>query len=150
VNVRWVWTPYVDAGNLPFKRFYPGNEWVDWVGLDGFNWGRPFVSFAKIFEGSYRLMTQMTFKPMMIAETGSVEAGGSKATWVRQALGRAIPRFKHVRALLWWDDVHPSGVDWRVDTSPDALSALQQALAPPRFGSGQSFLLSRPPWLRRK
>jgi membrane-bound metal-dependent hydrolase YbcI (DUF457 family) len=150
LNVRWVWTPYVDGGRVPFRQFYPGDEWVDWAGLDGFNWGRPFMSFAKVFDRSYQAMVRLTSKPLMIAETGSVEAGGNKAIWIRDALRRAMPHLKHVRALLWWSDVHPSGADWRINTSPGALAALQQALGTERFASGPSFLLARPPWLNKR
>lgn len=140
-NVRWVWTPYVDSGTLPFKRFYPGDRWVDWAGFDGFNWGSSFVSFAKIFARSYRAMAKLTSKPLMIAETGSIEYGGDKAVWVRRALRRALPRFRQVHALLWWSDVHPKGADCRIDTSIAAVSALGQALRAPRFGVGQELLL---------
>jgi membrane-bound metal-dependent hydrolase YbcI (DUF457 family) len=148
-NVRWVWTPYVDGGHLPFRRFYPGDKWVDWVGLDGFNWGRPFMSFAKIFDTSYRTMVRMTSKPLMIAETGSAEgAGVSKARWIRRALRRALPRLSHIRALVWWSGQHPDGTDLRIDTSPSALAALGYALQAPRYRPGSKFLLALPYWLK--
>jgi membrane-bound metal-dependent hydrolase YbcI (DUF457 family) len=141
-NVRWVWTPYVHLGKMPFKRYYPGDQWVDWAGLDGFNWGGPFMSFRKIFDESYKSMVRLTAKPLMIAETGSVEAGGSKATWIRRALRRALPRYRQVRALLWFSDVHPRGADWRVDSSPDALYALRQELQAPRYNPGRDYLFA--------
>jgi len=147
-NVRWVWTPYVDNGGRPFERFYPGDKWVDWAGLDGFNWGERFVSFAKLFERSYRTMVRMTAKPLIIAETGSIAAGGNKAVWIRSALVRALPRYKHIRALVWWSDVHFRGMDVRLDTSPAALEAWAWALQERRFEPPRDFLLATPPWLR--
>jgi hypothetical protein len=150
-NVRWVWTPYADAERLPFKRYYPGDKWVDWAGLDGFNWGRPFASFQKIFEDSYKATVRFTSKPLMIAETGSVEgAGTAKAVWISRALKRALPRYPHIRALVWFSDVHPSGTDWRIETSPAALSALGRVLQTPRFEVPRGFLFATPPWLRRR
>ena len=41
-NATWVWCPNVDftAHLTPLKRLYPGDEYVDWTCLDGFNWGK--------------------------------------------------------------------------------------------------------------
>ena len=38
-NVKWVWSPNVDQGNYPFAKYFPGDSWVDYVALDGYNWG---------------------------------------------------------------------------------------------------------------
>ena len=61
-NATWVWCPYVElAPELgPLARYYPGDDYVDWTSLDGFNWGKnrvnpqPWTSFDKIFGPSYR------------------------------------------------------------------------------------------------
>jgi beta-mannanase len=38
--VEWVWNPNIDyAGSVPLPRLYPGDGYVDYVGLDGYNWG---------------------------------------------------------------------------------------------------------------
>jgi membrane-bound metal-dependent hydrolase YbcI (DUF457 family) len=148
-NVRWVWTPYVHLGDLPFKRYYPGDKWVDWAGLDGFNWGNPFMSFRKIFDNSYREMVRLTAKPMMIAETGSVEQGGSKSAWIRNAI-RVLPRYGHVKALVWFSDVHPNGTDWRIDSSPSALKAFRQVVQVPAYNTRREFLVKRPGWLAKR
>jgi hypothetical protein len=150
-NARWVWTPYLDAGGRPFKRFYPGDRWVDWAGLDGFNWGSRFVSFAKLFAESYREIVKMTDRPLMVAETGSVEYGGNKAAWVSATLDKALPRFRHIRAIVWWSGIHTEkGTDVRIDTSPEAVLALRDALQAPQLNPGRRFLLERPGWLRRR
>jgi Glycosyl hydrolase family 26 len=151
-NVKWVWTPYVEGDRQrPFRRFYPGDRWVDWAGFDGFNWGEHFVSFTKLFESSYRTMVRMTSKPLIVAETGSIEAGGDKSAWIRRVFQRALPRYKHVRALVWWSDIHPTRVlgDVRLDTSPGALEAWAWALQAPRVNPGRDFLFATPSWLRR-
>jgi beta-mannanase len=149
-NVRWVWTPYVEGNRQrPFGRYYPGDRWVDWAGLDGFNWGRRFLSFAQVFQRSYETMAKMTRKPLIVAETGSVEYGGSKPQWIRNALNRALPRYKHIRALVWWNDVHSKGTDLRLETSPESLAAWGEALRSQRLGQGRDFVLATPSWLRQ-
>ena len=150
-NVRWVWTPYLDGGSRPFERYYPGDRWVDWAGLDGFNWGKRFLSFSKIFGESYRELVALTSKPLMIAETGSVEYGGDKALWIRQALGRALARLPRVRALVWWSGIHETkGTDVRLDSSSTAFSAWAEGIYAPRLNGGMEFLLAKPPWLKKR
>ena len=40
-NATWTWCPYVDPGNRleDLGSLYPGDEYVDWTCLDGYNWG---------------------------------------------------------------------------------------------------------------
>ena len=68
-NVQWVWTPNVDGGGqYPFRSYFPGNRWVDWVGLDGFNWARrgEWESFTDLFASSYDTLGRITSRPVMI------------------------------------------------------------------------------------
>jgi membrane-bound metal-dependent hydrolase YbcI (DUF457 family) len=143
-NVRWVWSPYVsNGGHLLFERYFPGDRWVDWVGLDGFNWGssRAWQSFGRIFANSYRLLSRMTSRPIMIPETGSTEDGGDKAEWVSMALERELPRFPRIRALVWFSGQFHS-VEARVDSSESAIAALRGAIGSPLFQADRDFLLS--------
>jgi hypothetical protein len=145
-NVRWVWCPNENSsGRFPFRQYYPGDRWVDWVGLDGFNWLRSphWQSFGEIFSSSYNSLVGFTDRPVMIAETGSWETGGSKAAWVSDALRRELPEFGHVRALLWWS-VDDSRGDLRVDSSAAALAALRSALQSPRYAATRSELIEAP------
>jgi hypothetical protein len=137
-NVQWVWSPNVDcAGRCPFTSFYPGDAWVDWVALDGYNYSStddaPWKSFDQIFASSYETLTAMTDKPLMIAETASAEQGGSKAAWITQAFLHQIPsELPRVRAVVWFDRVKET--DWRVDSSASALSAWRKVVASPIYG----------------
>ena len=41
-NATWVWCPYVDPEQpsfRPLSSLYPGDSYVDWTCLDGYNWG---------------------------------------------------------------------------------------------------------------
>lgn len=147
-NAKWVWTPYVRVGDrFPFVRFYPGDRWVDWVGLDGLNGGAVFGwrPFTKIFAASYRQLVAITSRPVILAEMGSTEDGGMKSAWVSTALGRGIPRFSHIRAIVWWSTQDPKGRgDFRVGSSPTALAAIREALATTRYESDRSLLLATP------
>jgi hypothetical protein len=42
-NVVWAWCPNVtdtDGSNQTTLDYYPGDSYVDWTGVDGYNWGR--------------------------------------------------------------------------------------------------------------
>jgi beta-mannanase len=122
-------------------RFYPGERWLDWVALDGFNWGAPIAwqSFADVFDRSYRRLASITSKPIMIAEIGSNEAGGSKARWLRRTLGRQLPRLKRVRAVVWFDATDRA--DFRVASSPSALAVFRREIAARHYSGDRRWLL---------
>jgi beta-mannanase len=113
--VEWVWSPNVSyPGSGPLLDTYPGDDVVDWIGIDGYNWGddgagHRWQSFAGVFGPTYRELAALPGKPMMIAETASVEAppgsARSKAGWIEAALGVEVRRFPRVRAVVWFDEV---------------------------------------------
>ncbi|MGO9904549.1 MAG: glycoside hydrolase family 26 protein [Solirubrobacteraceae bacterium] len=148
-NVLWVWCPNVDDGGaLPFTALYPGDRWVDWVGLDGYNWGRSWdwLSFTAIFASSYDTTVRLSPKPMLIAETGSGEDGGSKAAWIRDMFGRELPRFTRVRALVWFNGAGDNGADFRFDSSASAALAFRQGLSSPLYdATGSAVFVARSP-----
>lgn len=145
-NVIWVWSPNEDSGgSFQFAPLYPGDEWVDWVALDGFNFGgdEGWPSFTTVFGSTYERLVALTDRPVMIAETGSSEDGGDKAAWITSALRHEAPRFPRVRALVWYDGETPRG-NFRVDSSPQSLAALRRALRSPVYDGTRATLLATP------
>lgn len=131
-NVRWVWCPNVaDGPYVPMSDPYPGDNYVDWVGMDGYNGGgSQWRSFAEIFGASYATLTSMTDKPMVVGETASAEDGGDKALWIRDAFQTQLPlNFPRIRAVLWFN--HDKERDWRVDSSPSSLQAFRESIQTP-------------------
>jgi hypothetical protein len=145
-NVRWVWSPNEDSGgSLPLGSLYPGDEWVDWVAMDGFVFGGTvgWPSFTKIFGNTYERLAELSDRPMMIAETAANDEGGDKAAWITSALRREAPRFSRIRALVWFNDVKPNG-DFRIDSSPQSLQAFRAAVDSPAYAATRRTLLSTP------
>lgn len=150
-NVIWAWVPNQNrSGRFPFQAYYPGDRWVDWVGLDGFNWSlsQRWQSFSEIFASSYNSLVRLTSKPVMIAEVGSWGQGRRKAAWVRNAMLHELPRFDHVRALVWWSAKNVRGDDLRVDSSPQAMAALRSSLDSPVYDASRAGFLSTPDSLK--
>ncbi|HEX2392739.1 MAG TPA: glycosyl hydrolase [Solirubrobacterales bacterium] len=136
-NVSWVWCPFVDPGGslTDVASLYPGDAYVDWTGLDGYNWGtnpaspRGWKSFDQLFAATYDRIAQgiAPGKPMMIAEMGSSEQGGSKSEWIRDALDAIPAEYPQVRAALWFDKFD-DGMDWPIETSTAAAGAFAEAV----------------------
>src|SRR5690242_20162185 len=75
-NVTWVWSPNIDYSNsIPLREVYPGNAYVDWTAMDGYNWGNigphHWETFSQVFQQTYYDILGITSKPLMIAETAS-------------------------------------------------------------------------------
>lgn len=129
-NVRFVFSPNVISPNSPdFTSMYPGDRYVDRVGLDGYNWGtsvpgQRWRSFREIFAHSYAVLARLTSRPMLIAETASSEAGGHKARWIKHAFRRDMARFPRIRAVVWFN--HRKETSWPVDSSAAALRSYRR------------------------
>jgi hypothetical protein len=141
-NVTWVWCPYVDPGRslTGLASLYPGDAYVDWSCLDGYNWGtnpaapKGWKGFDQLFHSTYSQIVESVApsKPMMIGETGSSEQGGSKAAWIENMLGTVPADYPRVRALLWFEK-YDDGMDWPIATSTAATAAFAQGIGSPAY-----------------
>jgi beta-mannanase len=138
INVRWVWCPGAGSSNgPPFYEFYPGDAYVDWVCMDGYNqgtsqsWSR-WATFTEIFADGYDAVTAFTDKPVMIGEMASVEQGGDKAAWIRSAYLNEVPqRFPDIKAIVWFHE--DKEADYRVNSSQAALDAYREVVSSPLY-----------------
>ena len=140
-NVKWVWCPNITYnGARAFDSLYPGDDYVDVIALDAYNFGTAqpwsrWESFSTIFRKSYDTITNLTDKPLVIGEMGSVEQGGDKGAWITQALNKDIPeKFPRVRLVVWFNENRaPNEGDWRVNTSETALTAFNAVVRSPEY-----------------
>jgi len=141
-NVSWVWCPNVawDGTLDHIASSYPGDAYVDWTGLDGYNWGTNPVrqgkwqTFRQLYRSTYQHITETVApsKPMMIGEVASSEYGGSKATWIREMLTQIPAEYPKIRALIWFERFD-SGMDWPLETSSTATAAFADGVQNPIF-----------------
>jgi beta-mannanase len=141
-NVTWVWCPNITHdGSIPVSEFYPGDEYVDWTGMDGFNWGTTkrhstWLTLFQVFSPTYNEIIQITTRPMMIAETGCVEQGGNKAVWIANAYSVELPKyFPVVKIIVWFNQ--STQQDWQIESSPAALAAFSAAMRAPIYASNR-------------
>lgn len=138
-TVRWTWVMTPGSfGSAPSTAgagaFYPGDDVVDRVGLDAYNWygcapGKPPAWRAlSTVAGPFRSWAAARGKIPLLAEFGSVPDPadpGRRPAWLREA----------VEWLAAWPELEGASVfegvgtcDWRIAGDPDAVAAFGQAV----------------------
>lgn len=146
-NVLWVWNPWK---NENMDAYYPGGDYVDWIGITGLNYGlaagdKLWHSFATLYEPyRYKIAfaedVSMMKKPVMIAEFGTTAYGGDQVGWINDALYDIRNRYPEIHSLVffyseqdknWATDWRPfpeaQFIDWTFSDSSN-LKSLRESL----------------------
>ena len=62
-NVKFVWSPngYYSKRGVPIKDVYPGDKYVDYLAISGFNWGAPkWQTMAQVLETKLKELEAVT------------------------------------------------------------------------------------------
>jgi len=142
-NVLWVFAPNtMSSSSIAYNLLYPGDSYVDWIGLDGYNWGTTqlwssWESFAKTFQASYNSLTTIApGKPLMLSEVNTTDVGGDKPFWYTDMLTQQIPyNFPRISAVVFYneDRTQQEKVNWLIDSSPASLQAFIQGISLPLY-----------------
>ena len=137
-NVLWVWSPHI---SMPwFEYYYPGPEFVDWIGIGVLNYGTiaswsRWWSFHQILEKAYPVLLRLE-KPIMISEFGSLAQGGDMAEWYRQAFYHLNHTYSRgVRAIVFFNQpaditISPEyPLNWSLTQNPRAAEIVRAELA---------------------
>ena len=117
-NVIWIWNP--NGKSFPdFKwnseaMYYPGNEYVDVLGLTLYNTGdfyegEEWTNFYDLYSPLYKKAMENYDMPFMITEFSCARKGGNKEEWTKKMLSE-IGRFPNIKFALWWN-----GADFTAD-----------------------------------
>jgi len=139
-NVLWVFCP--NAESVPntthdpsaswnvLSAYYPGDDYVDVLGMDGYNWGATrkkdihgwesrWKSFREIFDSPISELKAVSprapGKPFIVFETATVGAGGNKNKWIRDAISAAGTL--GIDGIVWFQS--DKEVDWRIESGSD-------------------------------
>ena len=148
--VIWTWAPNI-INKLPARNksiefltaLYPGDEYVDWIGVSGYV-RPPYASdqeytFDYTFGSTLDQLRQIADKPIILAEIGASESGGNKAAWITD-LFDAFERPENADLIgLAWFDLAVTTIsqgervtnDWRIDSRADSLEAFKTGIADP-------------------
>lgn len=135
-NAIWLWSPNNgNGGNNPqdITSYYPGDEYVDWIAIDGYNWGTTqswssWTMFSGVFNNVYqKCVDNYPKKPIMLGEMGCTSTGGDKAAWITDMFDQLINNFTHIKAFVWFNVVKET--DWRFNSTTESTNAYDAALA---------------------
>lgn len=109
-NVKWVWSPNVvgSGASSDLAELYPGDAYVDYVGIDGYSYplvGCPAAS--GLFGPTLAITNQLSDRPAMIAETGIDSACSSQKSLMASLLNWTSTNSRIV-ALTFFDRVTAS------------------------------------------
>jgi hypothetical protein len=142
---QFVWSPNYRSNPWvvwnSISNYYPGDAYVDWIGLSGYNWysapghTAPWWTFSDLYDspnqadpwqknngvkvGVLRYLMCHYAKPIILTEIGSVEGPGgtqTKANWIADTYSK-LQDFPYVRAITWYNDFayHNQGAaDFRI------------------------------------
>ena len=138
-NALWVFCPNAESVPNPDQEqdaewnrasnYYPGSDWVDIMGMDGYNWGTTrtepedgwdsqWKNFREIFSPLRKELTKLApEKPLCVMETASVTEGGDRRKWIKDGLHTAIEW--ELDAVVWFQA--DKEFDWRLkpeETAP--------------------------------
>jgi hypothetical protein len=163
-NVTWAWvvnTIWEEGGEPKADPtpYYPGDAYVDWVGVDAYNWGRNplqpdrWVSAEESIQPTLEVLEEIApSKPVCICESASTEIGEGgadedKALWIHEMLDEYLPSRPRIKAYVWFNwNVEQGGFgsgggqwDWPIESSPEAEAAFREGI------QGETFLSDLPP-----
>ncbi len=115
---RYLYERMADAPNISFgwavnrmsvpntyenriERYYPGDDYVDYIGVDGFNKGNPWLTFEDIFAEPLTTLAQYN-KPTFVFSFGSAP-GPEKAAWLDEAFNTVLPQYSHVVGWVYFN-----------------------------------------------
>jgi hypothetical protein len=146
-NVTWAWVTnsiWYDPASDP-APYYPGDAYVDWVGMDSYNWGRNplqpdrWITPGEVITPTLNRLKQIApRKPVCICETASTEIGGNKSQWIRDMLSSYLPSHPEIKAFLWFNwNVEQNGGrwDWPIESSAKAQQAFRKGIASSTYRS---------------
>lgn len=160
--VGWVWCANnvdVDSFN-DVAAYYPGEDVVDWLSIDGYNWGSNYSfsswkSFDETFSQMYvKMVTDFPNKPVMLAEVSSAEphdvpdvnwgqdgddsdAMESKEAWTADMMSSIQSNYPAIKSIVWFNT--NKELDWALNSAGNTgLSAYNNAVVADYFGGSLS------------
>lgn len=143
-NITWVF--HINAGESPdvswnhFENYYPGDEWIDWLGISDYGALTPqddsWPTFREGMDMIYPRLDALTpNKPIVVLEFGTTKNNllGDQAVWAREALNDILSfRYPRIIGFSWWnerwqnDDNPAHDTTMRVQDNPALQSVFQE------------------------
>lgn len=134
-NVIWMFSANVAPPNSNFLQnpltYYPGDNVVDLVAVDGYNFGDHFSrwhrweSYAAVVDSTLTVLSRLN-KPLFISEIGCA-ADTRKPLWIKDFLKR-VSRDPRIAGFIYYN-FYPQKrgyPNWRLDSDSDTLQVFRK------------------------
>lgn len=153
-NITWCFHvfPQQEAGDTPalrndwnkIRNYYPGDDYIDWIGISVYGADEPHVewkSFTEIMDAAYpELAAISSTKPLAIFEFAVIEepSEGDKSEWIKNALDSLEDgRYPRIKGISYWDekwvDQEVGTIDLRLNSSSDTVGIYKEIISSPFF-----------------
>ena len=144
-NIKWMfhtnnYSYPLDTWNFA-PAYYPGADYVDWLGLSVYGQqfkDEPWADIPSLVDWPYEEISRLDpHKPIMIAEwaTGEFPRSGNKGEWIKQGLDLFRTRYARIKAAVYWHErwqnADGSYSNLRVNSSVESLNAYREGVAHP-------------------
>jgi hypothetical protein len=133
-NAIWVWSPHPAYS---YNEFYPGDEYVDWIGTTTINYGTiapwsQWWSFDDVFGKFYNDVSSHK-KPIILTEFGSLAVGGDRAQWFKSAFDAMPTKYPAVKGVIFFHVSNDNtttykSLDWSFINDEKVVSTLKQSV----------------------
>ncbi len=134
MSVQWMFSPNVLLGNdrkvINIDQYYPGDEVVDLIGIDGYNFGdghdkwHQWERYTDIFEDTIKRLSQYK-KPLYLSEIGCA-ADPRKFVWLKTFL-RSVSSDRRIKGFIYFNfnKISEGEPDWRLDSDKRSLEVFR-------------------------
>jgi hypothetical protein len=145
-NAIWMWSPNAeDVGGVPFQNYYPGDNYVDWIGVSLYS-DNPPDSLDRL-----NTFAQSKGKPIFINEWATGESKNTNfskyrgrpfpgdAKWVTDLFRSLDTRYPNVKGISWFEtNKRPYEDNFLLERVPDQARAYATAVKKPRYVASSS------------
>jgi hypothetical protein len=141
-NIVWVWAPTsISVGKIHWKDYYPGDDYVDWVGVSVYSFlgnGDPEPQIMGIYNDYAER------KPIIIAECASGDADSNAKSykpgksyydnpvmWINRFFDTIENKASRVKAFVWFN-IDRERV-WKIQESTDKTKIFKDRLSNKRY-----------------
>lgn len=128
-NVIWVWTLSrigTFRGWAPIKAWWPGHQYVNWVGMDGY-FRRSDETFRYLFRRQLATVRKFTADPVLITETAVDGTNPNAASQIQQLVAGVSDPANNLMGFIWFDVNALSA--WNIDHARAEIADIHQAMA---------------------
>ena len=136
-NVQFMFAPNIEFDDeeklVEIELYYPGDEFVELLGLDGYNFGdsskegESWQTYEEVFEKSIAKISQAE-KPLILSEIGCAD-GPRKPEWMKDFLEK-VNSDPRVQGYIYYNHYDPKKErqNWLLDSDPETFEIFKEAV----------------------